>query len=340
MAAYSLTTKIVLTSFLVLAGLGFSGLIVRWLVERLRVKADQVYWLKLANQGNCVCQYELSVKEPVPGLTFNFSVDGVPLAPVYEEVEETVVSEVETLVQSEPKAVAVASGSAPTKTQDLNADAALGVGKDVSVKSGVFASLLGTLGSILPGSLGSSVKGAAGGARKVQAGTAKAVQAPQSAQRKVDSLQKSGGRLGVKADDAQVAVVAKPKAGARQMRSAREQTEFSRTTREIVKTVKRTVEKVGVVQTVDLDPGEALLLALTIGKAGKRYPAGSFGYLVESQPVPLNKRLGSAPAAVKSGQVYFAPIARWRYWMPSLSVSLYLLIFALLAYFLFLFIWA
>ena len=56
--------------------------------------------------------------------------------------------------------------------------------------------------------------------------------------------------------------------------------------------------------------------------------------------MPLNKNLGDAPMTMKSGFVHFEPIARWRYWMPGLSVILYLLLLAMLAYYLLLFIWA
>jgi hypothetical protein len=79
---------------------------------------------------------------------------------------------------------------------------------------------------------------------------------------------------------------------------------------------------------------------LEISKQGKRYPTGSFGYSVESQPVPLNKQLGKAPKTMKKRQVYFAAIAGWRYWLPSVSVMLYLALVALFIYYSILFLWA
>ncbi len=345
MAEYGLTLQIALSIVLTLLGLWLSVLIIRWLVSLLRVDADQLHTLKLVNQGNAQCQYHLSVKTAAPNLKFTLYADGLPLAPVYEEIEEEVVDEKATALQEKmrsasPVAAANTSEESATRTAAPSADGALKAGKNVSVKSGIVANLLGTLGSILPGSLGASMKGAAGKARKVQSTSTKAMQAPKSAQRKMDSVKKSGGQLGVKADAAQSAGGNGHKAGARQMHGRREQTEFSRPTRNVVKKIKRTVEKVGVVQTVDLNPGESLFLALAISKESRRYPTGSFGYSLESQPVPLNKRLGEAPLTMKKGLVHFAPIARWRYWMPGLGVSLYLLLLGTFFYYLYLFVWA
>ena len=338
-----LFAKIALTSVIALLGIWLSVLIIRWLVRTLRVEADQFETLRLVNQGNSACQYHLSVNTTAPNLKFTLYADGVPLAPVYEEIEEEAIEE-QAVVQEESKPVAATPAAntgtqAATKTEKMDTEGALKAGQDASAKVGVLANLLGIIGSILPGKLGAKVKGAAGGARKVQSTSAKAVQAPKSAQRKMDAMKSSGSRLGVKAGDAQGADVVKPKTGARQMRGKQEQTEFSRPTRDVVKTIKRMVEKVGVVQTVDLDPGDVLFLALEISKQGKRYPTGSFGYSIESQPVPLNKRLGEAPPAVKKAQVHFAPIGRWRYWMPSLSVMLYLILLAFAAYYFVLFLW-
>jgi len=343
----NLYAQIALTILLAVLGIAVSVMVVRWLVRVMRVEADQSQTLRLVNQGNCASQYHLSVDTPAPNLKFSFNVDGIPLAPVYEEIEEEIVEE-ETVVQAGQKTAATAavpatntSAQAAQKTEKLNTGDALQKGQDASAKAGVLANLLGVIGSVLPGSLGKSVKGAAGGARKAQATSAKAIQAPKSAQRKMDVAKKSGSRLGLKADAAQdTGVVARPKPRAGQAHAKRDQAEFSRTTRNIVKKIKKTVEKVGVVQTVDLDPGDVLFVTLEISKQGKRYPTGSFGYSLESQPVPLNRQFGDAPAAVKKGQVHFAPIARWRYWMPSISVSLYLILLALLAYYLILYIWA
>ena len=339
-----LYTKIVITSFVALVGIFLSVLVIRWLMATLRVEADQTESLKLVNQGNCACQYHLSVKSLASDLVFKLYVDGVPLAPVFEEIEEKVVEE-KTVVETSAApartvAVADAGSQSVEKNTKLNADDALQKGQDANAKVGVFANLLGIVGNLLPGSLGKSVKGAAGSARKAQSTSAKAIQAPKSAQRKVDAMKKSGSRLGVQAGEKPEQRVAQSRSGARKMRGQRQQTEISRSTREVVKTIKKTVEKVGVVQTIDLYPGEFLDLSLEISKAGKRYPTGSFGYSLESQPVPLDKQLGSAPAMIKKRQVHFAPIPRWRYWMPSLSVTLYLLLLALSAYYFILVLWA
>ena len=287
MGEYGLIVQIASTAALTLIGLWISVVLIRWLVHSLRVEADQLHTLKLANQGNAVCQYHLSVKTTAPNLKFTLYADGLPLPSVFEEIEEEVVEKQAAVKESakEISSVSAANTSvqSATKTEKPKAGGALKAGKDVGAKSGVLANLLGTLGSILPGSLGSSMKGAAGKARKVQSTSAKAVQAPQSAQRKMDSVKKSGGRLGVKADAAQGSAGNGHKVGARKMPATREQTEFSRPVRDIVKKTKRIVEKFGVVQTVDLASGENLFLTLKISKQGKRYPIGSFGRDIASR---------------------------------------------------------
>ncbi|MCP4142914.1 MAG: hypothetical protein GY755_21940 [Chloroflexi bacterium] len=346
MAEYGLLVQIALTIVLILLGLWISVTFIRWLLRSLRVEADQLQTLKLANQGNAICQYHLSVKTTAPNLKFTLYSDDYPLAPVFEEIEEEVVEKQADMKEDKKKKTSISAANTSTesviKTEKPKADAdgALKAGKDVGVKSGVLANLLGTIGSILPGSLGSSMDGAAGQARNVQSKTAKAVQAPQSAQRKMDSMKSSGGRLGVKADAAPEPAGNARKVRGRKMPETREQNEFSRPARDVIKKIKRTVEKVGVVQTVDLGPGENFLLTLKISKEGKRYPVGIFGYSLESQPVPLDKKLGNAPMTMKKGSVHFDPIARWRYWVPGLSVIFYLLLLAMLSYYLFLFIWA
>ena len=340
--------KIALSAALGFFGLIFSILVIRWLVRVMRVEADQVETLKLANRGNCACQYQIAVNSPAPHLKFTLYADGVPLAPVFEEIEEEVVEQKASANKADqPKAAkatpaANSSTQEATKTAKVDQEGALKKGQEASAKAGIMANILGIAGSILPGKMGESVKGAAGGARKVQKTSAQAVQAPKSAQRKMDAMKRSGNRLGVKgnATPDNGSGSPQPKHRGRQMHGKREQTEFSRPTRDVVKKVKKTVEKVGVVQTIDVDPGKVLYLALEISKKGRRYPTGSFGYSIESQPIPLNKRLGEAPAAVKKGQVHFERIGFWRYWMPSVSVLVYLFLLALVIYYTYLYLWA
>ena len=338
MVELSLFVKIALSSALALFGILFSVLIIRWLVRALSVNADHFEILKLANHGNCACQYHLSVNSTATDLKFTLYDDGFPLTAVFEEIEEEVIDKKAEAKKEEVKPVAAKTTAANTGTQEatktakVDSEGAIKKGQDVSAKAGVFANFLGILGSILPGKMGSSVKGAAGGARNVQKKSAQAVQAPRSAQRKMDAMRKSSGRLGVNAANVQEAGVSQPGVGVRQMRGKQEQAESSRSTREIVKKVKKIVEKVGTVQTIGVDPGEVLYLALEISKKGSRYPTGTFGYSIESQPVPLDKRLGEAPPTMKTGQVHFAEIGFWRYYISPLGVILYLALLTYLAY--------
>lgn len=340
--------KIILSAALGFFGLIFSILIILWLVRMMRVEADQIETLKLSNHGNCTCQYQIAVNSPTSNLKFTLYADGVPLAPVFEEIEEDVVEQkaaANKTDQPKPAKTTPATNTSAqqaTKTAKVDQEGTLKKGQEASAKVGIMANILGIVGSILPGKMGESVKGAAGGARKVQKTSAQVVQAPKSAQRKMDAMKRSGSRLGVKgnATPDNGSGAPQPKPRGRQMNGKREQTEFSRPTRDVVKKVKKIVEKVGVVQTVDVDPGEVLYLALEISKKGRRYPTGSFSYSIESQPVPLNKRLGEAPAAVKKGQVHFKRIGFWRYWMPSVSVLVYLLLLGLAIYYTYLYLWA
>jgi len=349
MLSLGLYLKIALTSGFALFAILFSFFLIRWLIGVLRVEADQIKALKLVNRGNCACQYHLSVSTTAPNLKFSLFADGVPLAPVYEEIYEDIIEEgpetpAKGKEKSQPAVVAATPAKAvpqeAAKTEKVNADGALKAGQQAGAKSGVVANLLGTVGSILPGSLGSGAKNAAGKAREAQSVSAKAVQAPKVAQRKMDAVKTSENRLGIKGGDAQESGFANTNARGRQMRSKREQAEVSRVPRRRVKKKKKLVEKVGVVQTIDLAPGQFLFLSLEITKEGKRYPSGSYAYSLEAQPVPLDKQFGTAPAMVKKKQVYFAPIGRWRYWIPSISVILYLLLLTLSAYYLLWFIWA
>ena len=333
MSEYGSVVKIALTLGLLLFGGWGSALIIIWLSRKLRVRADKEHTLKLVNQGNSSNQYHLSIKKAPPNLKFTFLFNNIPLALVFEEVEKETPDEeepVETEVANTTGVVKQSKQKDKSKSAAVKPDGAIKAGKSVGEKSGLVANILGTLGNILPGSLGKNLKEQAGKARTVQAKTARATQAPQSAQRKMNSLKQSSGRLGVKKSEDKRD--SKPALWTERTFEAKEERVVSRPTSDIVVKRKKIVEKNNSVQTKDINPGETLLLTLRIGTQEKRYPVGSFGYRLESQPMPLNERLGKVPPTVKNGLVHFEPIASWRYWLPFLSGVLVVL-FALVGVF-------
>ena len=318
---YGRVVKILLTIGLLLFG-GLGGaLITTWFSRKLRVNADKEHSLKLENKGNCRSQYYLSIKKAPTDLKFTFLIDNIPLAPVFKEAKRDLLKnekkQIETTTSNPPTYIEAKKSTSNSKVTAVKPDSALKAGKDIGAKSGVLANLLGTLGSILPGSLGENLKKQAGSARNVQAKTAKATQAPQSAQRKMDSLKQSGRKLGVKESESEKNLRPMPKP--RQKFEANNQNVFSTPAKNVAIKEKAPVEKMGFVQTQDIGAGESLLLTLRIGTKKNRYPVGSFSYTLKSQPMPLNQKLGKASLLEKKGLVHFEPIALWRYWLPTFS---------------------
>ena len=333
---YGNTVKIALSIVLFLFIGGGSAFLVRWLGRILRVKADREHSLKLVNRGNCHNQYHLSIIEAHPDLRFNFFYEGVPLAPVLENLTE---EHKEARKKNKPDAPdkPARAARATQKVQEgkspsakVNADGAMKAGKSVSEKSGMIANLLGALGNILPGSLGQNLKAQAGVARNVQTKSTKAVQAPQSMRRKIGAVKQSSGKLGVKASQDKEKAISAPDMnltrGEQGWVSASE-TGIKRNDRDALSALptdimQKKVSVHGLVQTKDLEPGEILFLTLKVGTKQKRYPVGSLGYTLISQPIPLNKKLGEVPSMQKVGLVNFGSIALWRYWLPTLSGTL------------------
>lgn len=326
MAWANIIIGILLTALLVLVlGVG-SILLAVWLGRKLKVEADREHTLKLTNKGNCRSQYQLSIKDTQPELAFTFLNNNIPLATVVEEYNEEEFEETPEYVVEAATAQLVASKS-PDKTKGaVKPGDALKTGQSVAAKSGVFASLLGTLGSILPGKLGAGLKAQAGTARNVQANTAKAVQAPQAAQRKADALGQAGGKLGVKTPEK----AGQPQSGKNNPQPNLAQSPSSALPPQQHPTAARPsmsqpYERSVYVQTATLGPGESLQLTLRIGTNQKRYPTGSFNYAIQSQQVPLDAGLGIADPVVQNGVVHFEFISTWRYWLPTISSSLVIL---------------
>ena len=310
--------KVALTGVAALIILGVGVLLVVLLVKGLRVKADREHVVKLVNTGNCQSKYYLWAESTEPELTFRFLFNQIPLAPVEELIEE--------IIETAPAELQTTSGKQNKgKTAAAKSGGAIKTGQAVAAKTGAAASLIGTVGSILPGKMGAGLKSQADAARNIQAETAKATQAPKAAQRKMESLKQSSGKLGVKTDVKFNQGGAAKIDGQDDFESSFELEETGGA-RSLRKVIRKSENGAVMVQTMETGPGEKLDIKLKIGKTKKRYPTGSFSYTVWSQQVPVDDRFGSAEPVAKSGLVSFKPIGAWRYLLPGVCSVLVMLL--------------
>lgn len=311
-------TKVLLTGGAGLAILGLGILLVVVLVKVLRVEADREHIVRLINTGNCQSKFYLWAETTEPELAFGFYFNQIPLAPVEDLIEE--------VVEASPEVVQAKSDK---KKRGKNAAGKTGevlkTGQAVAVKTGAAASLIGTVGSFLPGKAGEGLKSQADAARSIQAETAKATQAPKAAQRKMDSIQQSSGKLGVKTD-LSIKQGGTAKVDKQEVFEAGPQMESADVVRKVKKVLRRSETGALIVQAVETGPGEKLEIALNIGKTKRRYPTGSFSYTVWSQQIPTDDRFGSGEPVAKNGLVSFKPIGAWRYMLPGLCSVLVMLL--------------
>jgi len=318
----SIALKIFWTIVLVLVGGGSGILLAIWFKKLFRVRADKKHSLKLVNNGNLPSLFHLAVSSTQPGLTFSCSDNNIPLIPVFEEVLEVP----ETQVVQEPfqqAAVPQKQNGAGT----VKPNGALKAGRAVATKSGVLAGLLGTLGGLLPGKLGAGLKEKAALARDVQIRTASATQAPKTAANKLDSLKTSGSRLGVRPSENENKSQG-GSSGSIAAASSPSQSQVVISDRNASQGGDRLLKRrdTGQVRTRELAPGESLVLTLKIGVSHKRYPVGSFNYVVRSQQVPVDGHFDMPAALSRTGTVYFKKISNFRYLVPFIGGSLVFLI--------------
>lgn len=338
MTSASTAIKIIWTFVLVLVAGGFGFLLANWLRNALRVKADKKHLIKFVNDGNFPSLYHLSFQSSQPELTFACTYDNIPLVPVLEEIQEHLPTEAARVVDPDPdqKNSGVSKKANAGKGKP---DAALKAGKSVAAKSGVFASLLGTLGGILPGALGAGLKEKADMARSVQINTMRVTQAPQTTTNKMDALKSSGSKLGVGSLEKENQV----RGGGKGSIAAAS----SPPSNQVVISAKAIqgedhplkLRNTGLVQTRALSSGETLLLTLKIGTSAKRYPAGSFNYIVQSQQVPVEGRFDRPAPVSKTGTVYFVPISSFRYLLPVIGSILVLLVALVGIYYGLIYVW-
>lgn len=309
MPTLEIAIKIALSAFAFLAlSIVFFALIL--ISNRLlRVSADRKHILRIENRGNCRSVYFLTVSSAEPALRFSLFLKDVPLAQVNEPVADSVSQAApEEMVQAQPPQPASVKGSnGNPSAQGFKPDGALKSGQAASARVGTLASLLGSLGQLIPGPIGAGLRARAGQAREMQTGANRAIQAPQTMKNQVGQIQKDGGRL------------TGNKPGSEKSAPAR--TNHSQPLTKVSKTV--AAFGGGAVlnrfQTPELDPGQAFDISLRIGTYAKRYPAGSFGYLVRSEQVALDFPDAVGEPFERSGFVFFGEIGAWRYWLPRLA---------------------
>lgn len=306
----------ILVFFLVVFYIFLLVTLYRWLI----VKRDREHTIKLTNQGNLPSFYRLQVETTEPLLRFKFFCDGIPLAAVPESVPQEVekkevqIATLDHAPEKQPTAAKQAESKSKVGSPGASVDKATKKGQVAASKIGVVASFLGALGSLLPGSVGRKLSKQSSSARGAQTSTIKAVQAPKSMKRKTDAVKDTSGELSFSASTSRSAVGVHQALEAQQSVAPPLQAQES-PSNEVVEHYSHHWA-----QTQDVAPGESILLNLLIGSQKKRYPQGSFVYVVHSQQIPLEEVKAEVPLVSKRGIVYFEPVKTWRYLLPFLTV--------------------
>ncbi len=272
---------------------GMSFLLGFFLWRLLRVKADRFHAIRLENQGNCRSMYYITIDSPEPALDFSILLNNIPL-PTVGGLEEETADGVSTAQAGE-----VSSGNQGSTTSS-GTSAVAAAGQSVSSKAGRLASFLGSLGALLPGSVGNALKSQASQVRTIQTSSMRAARAPDAMRRQVKSL---GGKRNVPGGQPGKFVVGQ-------------------------KVVHAVSERAFSVQTPEVGIGQSIALTLKVGSREKRYPQGSFPYILHIRQVALDFPDLSANEILRNGSVHFRPIYAWRYWLPTFFVSLLALISA------------
>lgn len=288
----------------------------------LRVRADRKHTIRIENRGNCRSIYFLTISSAEPSLRFSFFLKNVPLVEAPEpEAQQDETLEAVADAPAAPSVVAVKNDSSKSVTPSINTASATKTGQAAAAKAGTVASFLGGLGQLLPGSLGAGLRASSAQARGVQSSTSKAVQAPQTLQNQVGAVQKDGSRL-VGAKNA-------PQA-ASPARSARQKAVYTNSVVSVSGKEKANRQASGLggyrVQTPELAPGQFFDLTLQVGKTTKRYPVGSFAYLVQSQQVALDFPDLAIEPVQRNAVIHFSSIGAWRYWLPGVASIFFVLL--------------
>lgn len=317
--------KIIFSSLAFLLLAAFSFLLILLTNRLLRVRGDRKHNIHIKNRGNCRSIYSLAISSDEPGLRFSFFVKDVPLVEIQNinaDAQEQAAPAQESSQVDSPAPIPAKPASASSAAPSVNTGTAVKSGQKAAAKAGTVASLLGALGQLLPGSLGAGLRTQSSHARKVQTNTSRAVQAPQTMQNQVGAVSKESGKL----------AGARPTTSSVPARTAHSRplthTSAAATSTGAAASAQPAQARPGsayLVQTPELAPAQSFDLTLKIGTAKRRYPAGSFAYIIESQQFALDFPEASSAPVRRQGIVHFGKIGIWRYWIPAFINLLVLL---------------
>jgi hypothetical protein len=299
------------TAFLLVIGVFY--LLGWWLWRILRVRQERKHTLNIQHHANFRAFYYLAVESPELGLRFQFLAGDKPLVEVVH---------LTTAAPEEKKAKTPAAKTAQKSPSAI--EGAVDSGKEVMVKVGIFANIMGMVASFLPGSLGAKIKERQEQVKQTQQKALATAQAPQDAKRRLDALQSESQKLGVKAPDVKLPAAASPSQGQRASGTPAHSAALEAGSP--AQTVAPPFEGLYCVQTVDLEPGQTLPIQLKIDALTRRRPVGSFAYTIHLQAMPAESLPEKLPHLSKRGTAHFASVAGWRFWMPGFSALLVFLL--------------
>jgi hypothetical protein len=317
--------KIIFSSMTFLLLAAFSFILILLSNRLLRVRADRKHSIQIANHGNCRSIYSLAISSDQPDLRFSLFIKDVPLVEIQtaapDAQEQATPAQANTPADS-PAPAPVKTANAKPAAPSVNSDAAVKSGQKAAAKAGTIASLLGAIGQLLPGSLGAGLRAQSARARDVQTKTSRAVQAPQTMQNQVGAVSKESGKL-VGAKPAKSSLPAQ----ATHARPLTQTTAIATSPGASASSQPAQARPASgyLVQTPELAPAQAFDLTLKIGAAKKRYPAGSFAYIIESQQFALDFPEANSAPIRRQGVVHFEKIGIWRYWIAPFTNLLILL---------------
>ena len=276
-----LLLKVILTAAALLGILLVCVLLVVAVLRLLRVRGAREHPILLTNQGNARSVYHLTVESQEPRLSFRFFMNKIPLAevPPPAPTPPPPAAQPTPVEQSAPQTGVPApsasqkSATPAASTAGSAAKNAKKAGQGVAKKTGALASLLGALGGLLPGKAGQQLKERGNQAREMQTKTTQAMEAPESAQRRMDAVQKSSGQLGVQtpagsspAAGGRSSAAASPIASASASAAANApQAGMSASRQSAVQAPAHALPYVYTAQTREVTPGETISLMLRIG---------------------------------------------------------------------------
>ncbi len=329
-AWFQLAVKIILSAVIVCAVAFICALLVLWLQRRVRIRRLRDHTIYIKNQGNLNSLFYLTAESAEPLLKFRFFQNGIPLSEVQENVETAAVRVELPAAHPEPAQnpamSAPQSKSIPSRIGSDSMEKFKSAGKageKLAAKSGAAASLLGVLGSLLPGDLGKSIKEQGNAVRGVQTKTKNIMDQPQAMQRKLDQVQKDGGKLGVKTPSAALPSLGqgKPALSEPDQVEANPQVQSAKPEKPAAETAKT----IQYYSTAEVEPGEIIGLTLRIESKKRTKPEGSFLYTIKSRQVAADQIEKKNPFTVRQGMVNFDHTAIVKFYLADILCALFIL---------------